>query len=307
MSFITRIKQLFAPKTSNQSIGIAFRQDAIAYCLSRTGNNYDYQQFPINDGVWTSSLNKLLSASTLTGRAQISLAPNQYQIVQVEKPNVPDDEVPSALKWQIKDLVTIAPEDMIVDYFSGAPTTSSIEKINVVCASKSTLKVLVEQLNQSNIELTSIITEEFAFANLLPFTEQAVMLLCQQPNEEVIILIVKNGRIYFHRRLRGYAQLSTKSMEELSTGVIDALSLEIQRSSDYFERQLKQAPIREIQVILPMKTEHYIVSKLAENTNTPVKCFEFDAVHTDKAMYAAAIGVCQGITQGITAEANVNA
>jgi MSHA biogenesis protein MshI len=218
------------------------------------------------------------------------IAPSQYQIVQVDKPEVPEEEMLSALKWQVKELVTIPPEDMILDYFSGPVLAGGSEKLNVVCSQKSVLKVLVEALDDSDINLKTISTEEFAFASLVPFQEQALMLVCQQPNEEIVILIVKLGRIYFHRRLRGYAQLGAKTMEELSFGAVDSLSLEIQRSSDYFERQLKQAPIKEIQVILPIKTMDYVVTKLGENTNTPVVAFGFEQQHQDKPMYAAAIG-----------------
>jgi MSHA biogenesis protein MshI len=72
--------------------------------------------------------------------------------------------------------------------------------------------------------------------------------------------------------------------------VIDSLALEIQRSSDYFEHQLKQAGIREIKVLLPMETEGFFARKLAENTHLPVSILALPEGYQQYRGYAAAIG-----------------
>ena len=54
------------------------------------------------------------------------------------------------------------------------------------------------------------------------------------PHEEIVLIIVKQQQIFFHRRLRGFANIATKSAEELAFSVIDEISLEIQRSTDLF-------------------------------------------------------------------------
>lgn len=293
MSLKSKISRLFAQKESSHQLGIALRKDALAFCYKPEQGECKHHQIPLSDGNQQAAIEQLVAVDNINAQGHLILAPEQYQIVQVDKPSVPEEEILSALKWQVKELVSYSPDDMVVDYFSGPILAGGSEKINVVCAQISVLKPIVNQLENSDITLKTISTEEFAFASLVPFQEQAVMLICQQPNEEVVILIVKHGRIFFHRRLRGYGQLASKSIEELSFGTIDSLSLEIQRSSDYFERQLKQAPIKEIQVVLPIKTEQYLASKLDENTNTPVKVFSFDELHQDKTMFAAAIGATQ--------------
>ncbi|WP_448553232.1 hypothetical protein [Thalassotalea montiporae] len=305
MSLTSKFSKLFRGKKVAHQVGLAFRHDALAVCYATDQGDYHYHQFPVTNGDQLAALEQFASEGKLSAEGHLVLAPAQYQIVQVDKPNVPTDEILGALKWQIKDLVTIPPEEMILDYFSGPTLSGGAEKINVVVSTKSALQAIVEKMSGSIVELATISTEEFAFASLVPFQEHAVLLVCQQPNEEVVILIVKHGRIFFHRRLRGYAQLASKTMEELSFGAIDSLSLEIQRSSDYFERQLKHAPIKEIQVILPIKTQNYIVTKLAENTNTPVKAFVFSEQHQDKAMYAAAIGASQLASSQTSSEEQV--
>ncbi|MFT5815747.1 MAG: MSHA biogenesis protein MshI, partial [Psychroserpens sp.] len=114
-----------------------------------------------------------------------------------------------------------------------------------------------------------------------------------QPNEEINLLIVKNGQLFFSRRLRGFAHIANKSEDELTMGIIDSLSLEIQRSTDYFERQLKQAPIKIIEILLPVEQEAFLASKLAENTNVEVKLFAMPETLENFRGSAVAIGATQ--------------
>lgn len=278
MSLSIKLKNLFSHKKSTDTLGIALRPQSLAFCHVSENSAPFYETIHANSAKYSQAFPPLKDKYELTGQCHLVLAASMYQIVQVEKPKVPDEEVNSALKWQIKDLVNFAPENMIVDYFDAPTIMGSSEKINVVCASLTELKSIVEQLSDDDFSIKSITTEEFAFASLVPIVDDASLLVCQQPGEEIVLIIVKEGKIYFHRRLRGFTQIAMRSEEELSMSVIDSLSLELQRSTDYFERQLKQAPIKNIKIILPMDTESFVARKLAENTNIPVNLLELPQV-----------------------------
>jgi len=290
MAIITRLNQLFSPPESKELLGISLRQQSVNFCFVSEDESFHCETVGLVDGDIAATLGVLNSKHAAQGQCNLILNSKQSQIVQVDKPNVPEQEINAALKWQIKDLVTISPEDMIVDYFDGPTLAGGLEKINVVCALKSELKNYVEPLSKNNISLKNITTEEFAFASLLPVKDDACLLICQQPNEEMNLLIVKQGRLYFQRRLRGLAQIAQKNEDELSMGTIDSLSLEIQRSTDYFERQLKQSPIRSIEVLVPMKNEAFLARKLSENTNVSVNIFSMPTGYVEHREYAASIG-----------------
>lgn len=224
------------------------------------------------------------------GSCHIILSAAMSQIVQVDRPAVPDAEINGALKWQIKELVTIAPDNLLLDYFESPVDNQAQNKINVVCSPLKEVKDIVTALNVDNLKVASITTEEFAFANLVTAKKDAVLLVCAQPKEEIVLVIVKNGQLFFHRRLRGFTQIADKSPEELDMGNIDSLSLEIQRSTDYFERQLKQASIKEILVLVPMDNEAYLARRLAENTNVPVNLLTLPALYSEHRENACALG-----------------
>ena len=292
MSIITRIKNVFSKAKSADLVGVALRQQSISYFVKKPNGNkcesIETKAHPI-----TKTLQYVVDNKSLSGQCYLVLSNAHSQIVQVEKPSVPDAEMNAALKWQIKDLVSIAPDNMVLDYFDGPTLAGGHEKINVVCAAKNDVVELITTLADDELNLVSITTEEFAFASLLPIQEDAVLLVCQQPNEEVNLLIVKNGQLFFSRRLRGFAQIANKSEDELSMGIIDSLSLEIQRSTDYFERQLKQAPIKAIEILIPVKTEGFLARKLAENTNVEVKLFAMPTTLEALRGSAVAIGATQ--------------
>lgn len=60
-----------------------------------------------------------------------------YQIVQMDKPNLSDEEIIQSLPWTTKDLVDIAPENIVadfIDYPITLPMQSS--KMNVFITNK---------------------------------------------------------------------------------------------------------------------------------------------------------------------------
>jgi MSHA biogenesis protein MshI len=310
MSLLKKINKLFSKQQMTQVIGIALQQQVISLCavpqlkanaLSKKDDNTRSKANLSTEAViidatthdekdFSKAIKSLDNKHNLSGQAFLVLNATQTQIVQVNKPSVPDKDICAALKWQIKDLVSISPDNMVLDYFDGPVLSGGAEKINVVCAAASELKSLVAVINSGGMELQSITTEEFAFANLIGNKADACLLVCQQPNEEILLLIVKQGQLYFHRRLRGFSNIASKTNDELVNSVVDDLSLEIQRSTDYFERQLKQAPIKELKVLLPIPAEALVARKLAENTNVPVTLLALPEPYHEQRDFAVALG-----------------
>ena len=301
MSLLTQISNIFSKKQSDQLVGISLQQESITLCSlpslkantsPESGETQDanFQQLNVQQLNYSAAIIESQADGGLAGKCHIVLNGQQSQIVQVDKPSVPPAEINGALKWQVKDLVSISPDNMVLDYFDGPLLAGGKEKINVVCSPINELKKIVSAANQENMDVVSITIAEFAFANLLPIQKDACLLVCQQPNEEIALLIIKQGKLYFHRRLHGFSQIANKTEDELAMTVIDNLALEIQRSSDYFERQLKQASIKEIKVLLPMESESFFARKLSENSHIPVSLLALPEAYQAYRKYASSIG-----------------
>jgi len=295
-----KITQLFSKAESMDHLGVVLRQGEIVYCHLPKNQPARVDTIKLGANNYLQALEQV--SSEVSGQCHLILSTEQYQIIQIDRPNVPDEEMHGALKWQVKDQVSFAPDEMVLDYYDGPTLAGGVEKLNVVCASSIALKKIISPLMNDNVQLKTITTPEFAFANLVPVQSDACLLVCQQPNEEILLLIVKSGQLFFHRRLRGFTRIDQASEQELSMGLIDSLSLEIQRSTDYFERQLKQAPIKSIQLVLPIHTEAYLAEKLAENTHIPVQILAlpepFFAQSSTQKPYAVAIAASM-LTKGL--------
>jgi len=206
------------------------------------------------------------------------LNPEQYQLVQLDKPAVAQDEILQALPWQIRDLVTIAADDLILDYCDAAEQSAQSQaRIQVVASARSLLAPLCKALQNNNIKLKNIQPDEWLARNLLPVQPQAVLLLSHQSGQDISIQIVRDGMIYVSRKLRGFSRIEQLSFADLRQGLLDNLLLEVQRSLDYFEGQLRQAPVKEILFLLATPELGAIVQYFVQNGFTQVRALDLAA------------------------------
>ncbi len=199
---------------------------------------------------WQAALGSMLADLTAGSRLHLILAPEFYQLVQLDKPALSDTELLQALPWQVKDLVTVPPEDMIADYIDLPGYSAQQAKINVVVARQSWLQQLVHCVSQAGMQLASIQPAEWLAHQLLVSARQPCMLIIHQPDQEMLLQIVQDGLLYFSRRTRGFSKLHLANPDDLQGDILERLLLELQRSMDYFESQLKQPPVRDIRVLM---------------------------------------------------------
>jgi MSHA biogenesis protein MshI len=79
------------------------------------------------------------------------------------------------------------------------------------------------------------------------------------------------------RRVRGFNPLNKATFQELQNSIADNLSLEIQRSMDYFESQLRQAPVSSITIVTDGDSPA-LANLVAANFNQTVHAVNHDGV-----------------------------
>lgn len=253
----TSLQKLFQKHVSERSVAalhwmsdgctlIVLSQDKLSLrCTFRRS-----LMFQNND--WLRPLQKLLAELPPVQQMTVTLAPEFYQLVQLDKPEVPENELKAALRWQLKDLVSFEPGDMQFDYIDLPGAHQQQSRLQVVVSSQRMLRPLVHCLHSARVPVNTILPEEWVLKNLLPAQTQPVLLLSQRVGQDLSIMILRAGRVCFSRRVRGLPSPEQLSLDSLHQGYLDALSLEVQRSVDYFEGQLKQAPVR--QLVLALNT-----------------------------------------------------
>ena len=61
----------------------------------------------------------------------VVLSPGSYQLLLVEAPDVPEEEMRDALKWRLKELIQISPESTAVEIFA-LPADGSVGNKNML-------------------------------------------------------------------------------------------------------------------------------------------------------------------------------
>lgn len=213
------------------------------------------------------------------GRAELSivLSPEWYQTLQIEKPAVQESEIKQALLWSVKNIITVPVHHLHLDYYESPLKNQS--RVVVVLADKQFLKNIVQAAVAADLSINGITIEEMAITNLIQDETQTTttrLIVSHYPGEEMLFSIVRDNTPYMQRRVRGFKGIRLYS-EEVSQEFADSISLEVQRSIDYFENHLRQPPVTVIELVVEGYAE-YLAQCLSRNFNQPINVVRHESV-----------------------------
>lgn len=231
------------------------------------------------------------------GRARCAtlLDEDEYSLLLTEAPEVRPEELKSAVRWRIKDLISFHINDATLDVFDlpGPVTAGKPRSMYVVAARNDAIRSRVELLNSAAINLQVIDIPEMAQRNLASVLAEDLdgVLFLSLGARGGLITVSRQSEIYLTRRLD--AGLDALARAGDLTGFFDRVVLEAQRSLDYYDGQFRQTPIRNL-VVAPIVGE---IPGLVEylNANLNVRATELDlgqALDWDTPMPARALGPC---------------
>ncbi|PKI03011.1 biogenesis protein MshI [Shewanella sp. 11B5] len=257
------------------NVGVFIASNSLWVCKPQQGQLAPViSQFLVQKNNWSQAFEALKSQFGRV-RVQLVLSQQYYQLLQVEKPNVEPGEVTQALIWSVKDMVSEPVTDIHLDYFESSFISSS--KVNVVVSSRQFLMQLASACDANGLDIAGISIEELALSHVLAHDNMAHMLVAHLPQQELLLLVVKAGEVLMQRRVRGFNHLNKTTLEELKQGLADNLSLEIQRSMDYFESQLRQAPVGSISILVEGDSSS-LANLVSANFNQKVVAVNHDGV-----------------------------
>jgi MSHA biogenesis protein MshI len=177
----------------------------------------------------------------------------EYTVLSVDAPDVPPNELRAAVRWQVKDLIDYHIDDAVIDVFD-APSSGAHgqqNKLYVVVSRTSTVRERVDQMQDADVNLTTIDIPELVLRNItarLPENEAGVAMV-YLTRERGLVVVSRQSTLYFARALDiGYEYLNQgmeggDGLSLESNAVFDKLVLEVQRSLDYYDRYFSQPPV----------------------------------------------------------------
>ncbi|MDD5390589.1 MAG: hypothetical protein PHD37_14700 [Gallionellaceae bacterium] len=180
-----------------------------------------------------------------------------YQTVLIEAPNVPDEELPSALRWKVKDLINFHIDDAVLDHLPVPGRAGQPSSLYVVAAQAPAVRELARPYQQADLPLAAIDIREAAQRNLgvrLAPEDYAVAIL-HFDGESGLLTFTFGEDLVLSRRIEGRGAGGDF--------LFDRVAMEAQRSVDYFERQFSWLPLAKL-YLAPMPDSAPLARKLAE-------------------------------------------
>ena len=214
----------------------------------------------------------LKRAVTLSGvdktRLSVLLNTDDYQLLMVEAPEVPAQELKAAIRWRIRDLIDFHIDDAVLDVFDVPPSGARgiQEHLYTVVSRSALVQEKIDRLEQAGAEPEIIDIPELVLRNIasqLDKDESGQATLYFGPSSGLITL-TRNATLYLARNLDiGYEQIRD------NPAFIDRLALELQRSVDYYDRHFQQAPINQITLCPPPVEIPALAERIEEQTGIP--------------------------------------
>lgn len=204
----------------------------------------------------------------------LALNADQYQVLQVDKPNMPEDEIQNALVWKVKGLIDYQVSDATIrgiDLPSDPQQPNRSPFMFAICAKNKLLEDASNRLMDAGFLLKSVDVQVLAQRNIAALLEHEnrVIVLVSFSAKGCLITFTANGELYHARFVeldRGY------QLGDLITSNLERLGLELQRSLDSFDRQFPYLSVQRV-VICPDQNAARFVDDLKNSLYLPVETF----------------------------------
>ena len=246
-----------------EQLVLAWDGQALAYVQARQEgiDRYRVQRFGVlrpGGSKSTEELGRQLATAVLRGKAvRAMLRPVQYQMLQIEAPAVPPEELKTAARWQIREMVNMHLDDLTLDVLKvGDERVRVSGSVFVVAAPNAAIREVMETAQAARCSVDVVDIQDLAQRNLQSAQarragtlERANAAIVMTDDGHALLTICAHEELFYTRRIdlgAGFMQASwgatsAAGSEELTTSgpeneLSQRLVVEIQRSLDLWER-----------------------------------------------------------------------
>lgn len=185
----------------------------------------------------------------------VVLDETQYNLIQLPAPPVADDELKSAVRWSIKDLVNYPVEDAVIDVFRVPVQEHREGKIYVVVAPKDKVQKTVDFIRKTGLRLDAIDIEELSLGIIIEQMNdhQRGVAVLHLGHLVGSISLFSNSALYSSRKIdTGLNRLEEIQAQGAASAamaqVYESIILELQRSLDFYESEFARPAITKLVV-----------------------------------------------------------
>lgn len=217
-----------------------------------------------------------------SGACSSVLNSGAYQVLLVEAPNVQRDELKTAIRWVVKDLIDYHIDDATVDVLDLPPDPNGSTRTHsmyAVTARNSVIQNIVDLFAEAKVALNVIDIPEMAQRNLAALVEEPGrgVAMLSFDDSSGLLTISFNGELYLTRRIDITLPQLAQAGAEGRTHFFERITLELQRSLDHFDRQYHFISVGKLYVA-PLPAGLALREHLSNNLYVSVLEFKLDEV-----------------------------
>lgn len=205
------------------------------------------------------------------------LAGGHYQMLTVDAPNVPAEELRTAVRWRLKDMLDFHVDDATIDVLdipADKSATARGHSMFAVAARNSVIEGRQKLFAQAKIKLVAIDIPEMAQRNISALLEADGRGLAMLSFDEDggLLTVSFKGELYLSRRIDVTLEQLLDPEHERKHLRFEKITLELQRSLDHFDRQFHFISVARL--LLAPSTITGLEEYLSSNLYTPVARFD---------------------------------
>ena len=215
-------------------------------------------------------------------RCTTLLKSEDYQMHQMDAPNVPAAELRTAVRWRLKDIIDYPVEAATVDVLDipvdrNAPTRN--HQVYAITARNDVIGRCVQPFNAAQVPLEAIDIPDLAQRNVAALfeTEGRGVAMLAFDEAEGILTFTGGGELYLARRIEVSGQQLKDPDAERRNRYFERIALELQRSLDHFDRQYHYLPIAKL-LLGPLPQDTGLQQYLAPNISVAVETIDLGTV-----------------------------
>jgi MSHA biogenesis protein MshI len=207
-------------------------------------------------------------------RCTTLLSVGEYQMVQVQPPQVPQAELKQALRWQIKEMVTYPIDAATIDVLeipSDPAAQGRAKQVFAIAADNALLAPRCALFGEAGIRLEAVDIPELAQRNISALFEEPNRGLALLAFDEVggMLTFTFHGELYAVRQidvpLAALEQAGGAQLEPL----VERIALEVQRSLDNFDRLHGYIPVPRL-LVSPLPQVPGLLALLGKDISLPL-------------------------------------
>lgn len=216
--------------------GLAFASIGLSPQLSVSNCEY---LTALNRESLVSKLRETVSSLQLTGTpCNIALSDNDYSLLLVDPPKVPEEELRDAIRWKVKELSPIPIDEAVLDVFRMPDDAGSVGKgmVFTVVAKQQAVDDLVALCTEAELKVNAIDIPELCLRNFAALNKGSKsQLIARLMADSSQVVAFSKDCLYLSRHFN--FRYAGGSLTELEA---ETLTLELQRSADYLHHQMHQ-------------------------------------------------------------------